>query len=258
MIRVLLIHANPIPHYRVPIYNYLSSYLEHEGFEFFVLSSGIQFDCPHKIYFQYKELHLSIRNISRFVLKNKIEIIIDFMELKHYFLFPIYFIVKEILGKKIIYWGQGCDLFDRSSKIKNLAYKLELAFSDAIILYAEHLKKYVPSRFHKKIFIANNTLFFNSSEPPKVTPKENILNKYGIKTKKNIICIGRMQKRKRITHLEKAFTLLRRPDIGLILVGPDPEGVLDGIEGDNIFKLGPIYGDKMYELLSSADVYCLP
>ncbi|MGD0277335.1 MAG: glycosyltransferase, partial [Syntrophales bacterium] len=26
----------------------------------------------------------------------------------------------------------------------------------------------------------------------------------------------------------------------------------------NIYKLGPIYGDKKFDLLSSADVYCLP
>ena len=51
---------------------------------------------------------------------------------------------------------------------------------------------------------------------------------------------------------------MNRPDIGLILVGPDPEGILDNIKGDNIFKLGPIYGDKKFDLLSSSDVYCLP
>ncbi len=33
MIRVLLIHAGIIPHYRVPIYSYLSSYLKRYGFD---------------------------------------------------------------------------------------------------------------------------------------------------------------------------------------------------------------------------------
>ncbi len=45
---------------------------------------------------------------------------------------------------------------------------------------------------------------------------------------------------------------------GLILVGPDPEGVLNKIDGDNIYKLGPIYGDDKFDLLSASDVYCLP
>jgi glycosyltransferase involved in cell wall biosynthesis len=87
---------------------------------------------------------------------------------------------------------------------------------------------------------------------------ESILSRYGIKTKKNIICVGRIQKRKRIEHLVDAFICMNRPDIGLILVGPDIDGVLDKIYGDNIYKLGPIYGKEKFDLLSSADVYCLP
>jgi glycosyltransferase involved in cell wall biosynthesis len=51
---------------------------------------------------------------------------------------------------------------------------------------------------------------------------------------------------------------MKRPDVGLIFVGPDPEGVLTDIKGENVFKLGPIYGDKRFDLLSAADVYCLP
>ena len=70
--------------------------------------------------------------------------------------------------------------------------------------------------------------------------------------------MGRMQKRKRIDHLVEAFASLRRFDFGLILAGPDPEDVLTGIKGENIFKLGPIYGNDRFDLLSSADVFCLP
>ncbi len=39
---------------------------------------------------------------------------------------------------------------------------------------------------------------------------------------------------------------------------PDPDGILNRIEGVNIYKLGPIYGEKKFDLLSAADVYCLP
>jgi len=92
--------------------------------------------------------------------------------------------------------------------------------------------------------------------PPEA--KDKVLAEYGIHTKKNIICMGRIQKRKRLENLVAAHTYMNRPDIGLILVGPDPDGVLDKIEGENIYKLGPIYGDKKFDLLSAADVYCLP
>ena len=149
MNRVLLIHADVIPHYRVPIYSYLSSYLKGYGFDLIVTSEGIQADNPHIINFQYTEMPLSTLSIARFIQKRNIDIIIDFMELRHLYLFPTYLVAKGILGKKIIYWGQGCDLLDRKARIKNLAYATELALCDAIVLYAGHLKKYVPPLLSK-------------------------------------------------------------------------------------------------------------
>jgi len=258
MARVLLIHAGNIPHYRVPIYGYLSRYLQRYGINLLVTSDGIQPGSPEIIDFQYAQTRLTVLNILRLIRKSRIDAIIDFMELKHKYLFPTYLIAKGIMGRKMIYWGQGLDLLDPANRIKNLAYAAEQSMCAAIILYAEHLRKYVPKRFHRKIFVANNTLFLNYSGLSKGLTRERVLSEYGIETKKNIICMGRLQKRKRVDHLEKALLYMNRSDIGLILVGPDPEGVVDRIKGDNIFKLGPIYGNKKFDLLSSADVYCLP
>ena len=258
MIQVLLIHAGKIPHYRVPIYSYMSLYLKHYGFDLIVTSDGIQADNPHVVDFQFMEMPLSTLSIAQFIYRSKIEVIIDYMALRHLYLFPTYLIAKGIMGRKIIYWGQGRDLGDREARIKNLAYASEHALCDAIILYAEHLKKYVPKRFQRKIFIANNTLCISYTGLPPGVTRENVLAEYGIKTKKNIISVGRIQKRKRLDHLVKALVYMNRTDIGLILVGPDPEGVLDKLAGENIFKLGPIYEEKKFHLLSSADVYCLP
>ena len=258
MIRVLLINQDKIPHYRIPVYGYLTSYLERYGFELIFLSVGIQSDNPHPIKFQYAEITLSVVNLLRFISKQRVDIIIFWVNLKHLYLFPTYLISKIILRRKIIYWGHGRDLLDNEARIKNLAYALQHAMCDAIILYAEHLKKYVLNRFHKKVFVANSTLYMDY---PGLTPgvtRDNILAEYGVKTKKNIVCMGRMQKRKRLDHLAEALVYMNRPDIGLILVGPDPEGILDNIRGDNIYKLGPIYGENRFDLLSAADVYCLP
>lgn len=258
MIRVLLIHADKIPHYRIPIYGYLAKYLKNFGYNLIVISDGVQPGNPHPINFKFVEMHLSILTIIRFLCKQKYDVIIDYMELRHLYLFPTYLIAKGIFGLKMIYWGQGRDLLDRDAKIKNLAYATEQAMCDAIILYAEHLKKYIPKSFHKKTFIANNTLFIDYSGFTMGKTKEKVLDEYGIKTKKNIICVGRMQKRKRLDHLVEAHVLMNRSDIGLIFVGPDPEGILDKINGDNIYKLGPMYGDSRFDLLSASDVYCLP
>lgn len=257
MTRVLLIHAGRIPHYRIAIYNYLSSYLRSYGFDLIVTSDIIESYHTDPIDVHYVRMPLGVFNIARLIQKERIEIIIDYMELKHPYLFPTYLIAKGFLHQKIVYWGQGCDLLDRDSVLKNTGYRLELACCDAIVLYAEHLKKYVLPRFYPKTFIANNTLQLTYPGLP-AEAREQVLAEYGIRTKKNIICVGRMQKRKRLNHLVQAIECMRRPDVGLILVGPDPEGVLDALGGENIYKLGPVYGDKKFDLLSAADVYCLP
>ena len=258
MINVLLIHAGRIPHYRVPIYGFLGDYLKKFNFALTVIADGIQPDNPHEVGFEYAEMPLSALRIALFAHQRKMDVVIDYMELRHLYLFPTYLFVKFILGRKMIYWGQGIDLADTGSRIKNFAYALEQSMCDALILYAEHLKRYVPVRFHERTFIANNTLFVDYAGLPDGVTKRDILDKYGIQTPKNVICMGRMQKRKRLEILVTALAKLNRKDIGLILVGPDTENVLDNIVGENIYKLGPIYGDEKFDLLSAADIYCLP
>jgi len=258
VVRVLLIHPGIIPHYRLPIFGYLSGYLKQCGYELTVLSDGIPANGPNTAEFQAVQVRLSVSSIIRFVRRHHMDVIIDYMELRHRYLFPTYFLAKGLLRRKMVYWGQGRDLLDAKAPLKNLAYAAEQRMCDAIILYAEHLKKYVPKSFHKKVFIANNTLFLSYPGLPPGMTRDTVLAEYGIRTAKNIICVGRMQKRKRVEHLAEALALMNRPDIGLILVGPDAEGVLDRIHGENIYKLGPIYQNKKFYLLSSADVYCLP
>jgi glycosyltransferase involved in cell wall biosynthesis len=258
MTRVLLVHAGIIPHYRIPIYNFISKYLNKYNFDLFVISNAIQPEAPDIIEFKHAALKLSALTIAKHIKNNCIDIMIDYMELKHLYLFPTYLIVKGIMRKKIIYWGQGRDLLDAESKIKNLAYFVEQSFCDAIILYADFLKIFVTKSFQKKTFIANNTLYLNYAGLPAGITREQILTSYGVKTEKNIICMGRMQLRKDIDHLYEAFVRLNRSDVGLILVGPDMENVLADIHGPNIYKLGPIYGDKRFDLLASSDIFCLP
>jgi glycosyltransferase involved in cell wall biosynthesis len=222
-----------------------------------VLSPDIQSDNPHSIDFQHLEMPLSVLNIAKVIYQQKIDVIIMFVELRYLYLFPTYLIAKGFLGLKMVWWGQGRDLADPDARIKNLAYDIEHTLCDSIILYAEHLKKYLAPRFHKKTFIANNTLVLSYPGLPK-EDRDRVLTKHGIRTKKNIICVGRIQKRKRLEHLVLVHAYMNRPDIGLIFVGPDVENVLGNIHGDNIYKLGPIYGVEKFDLLSAADVYCLP
>ena len=189
--------------------------------------------------------------------RGKFDALIMFVNMRHRYLFPVYFVAKGLLRRKMIWWGQGRDLLDPHALLKNAAYTTEHALCDAIILYAEHLRKYVSARFQHKIFIANNTLALSY---PGLAPgsREKVLRSHGIRTRKNIICVGRFQRRKRIDRLVEAVRLMSRPDVGLILVGPDSDGILDEFQGDHIYRIGEMYGDDRLDLMSAADVYCLP
>jgi len=257
VIRVLLLNGGQIPHYRVPVYNHLSRYLRERSFALTVTSEGIQPDNPTEVEFDFVQMHLSVGSIARMVWRGNFDVVIMWVNLRYLYLFPVYLIVKGIFRRKMVWWGQGADLAQPGAGIKNAAYTTEHALCDAIILYAEHLKKYVARRFHPKIFVANNTLVLSYPGLPPGS-KDEILRTYNIPTRKYIICMGRFQKRKRVDRLVAAMQLMNRPDIGLILVGPDTESVLKKVEGTNIYKLGPIYDNHRFDLLSAADVYCLP
>ena len=237
MTKVLLINQEKVPHYRVSAYNYLTACLAKQGFDLTIMSEGIQPGNTHKVEFFSRETTLTFFSIARTIAELDPKVVIYWVRLRHLYLFPMLLFIK-LLGKKAIYWGHGVDLYsDEAIWLKKFANDIEYGISDALILYGDHLKKYVRRRHHDKIFIANNTIYFNDYHPGR-NGKSGILKKYGIRTSKNIVYVGRMQRRKKIEDLFTAFKLIHRPDIGLILVGPDDEGILGEIHGDNVYKLG--------------------
>jgi glycosyltransferase involved in cell wall biosynthesis len=254
MRNILLINKEKIPHYRVPVYNYLSGYLMKYNFILTVVSGGIQEGNPHAIQFRHTEIHLCFTNLERLFIDTRPDAVIFWVD-PHLYMFPVLLLAK-LLKIKVVHWGHRRPMRPNVF-IKNLAYNLEHWIDDAVILYAEHLGRYVWSRFQAKTFVANNTLNLTTYKFLR-RPKEEVKYKYGIFTNKNIVCMGRMQRRKRIDDLIQAFRMLDMEDVGLILAGPDSEGILKRIEGRNIFKLGPVYGEESLDLLSASDVYCLP
>lgn len=256
MRHVLLINEDKIPHYRIPVYNYLSKHLEKEQFILTVVSGSIQDGNSYPIEFDFRGISLTFLNLLRLIIKIDPSIIIFWVRLRNPYLFPILMVTK-ILRKRSIYWGHGYDLYGKYAKQKKIANNIQYWMSDALILYGEHLKQHVNKQFHDKIFIANNTLYFNDYDNKSLNKKV-CLSKYNISTTKNIICMGRMQKRKRLEELFEAFKLIDLKDVGLIFVGPDLNGILREVDSDNIYKLGPIYGNERLDLLSAADVFCLP
>jgi glycosyltransferase involved in cell wall biosynthesis len=254
--KVVLINQEVIPPYRIGVYNYLSEYLKRHGFDLTVVSAGIPNGAEQQVTFKHEAISLGVVTLARLLVKMRPDVVIYWIRLRHAYLFPVLLLTK-LLRKKAIYWGHGSDLAKgRGRNVRYFANWIEYRISDALILYAEHLRQNVGKRFHDKVFVANNTLHFDSTRA--TLRKETCLLKYGITTSKNIICSGRMQRRKRVHQLIKAFERLNRRDVGLILVGPDTDGILQELKAPNIFKLGPIYGDERLDLLSAADVFCLP
>jgi len=256
--RVLLINQEHVPHYRVLLYGYMAKYLSREGFALTVASEGVQPGSTDSVEFQHQVMPLTFRSLSRFIEREKFDTVIFWVRLRYPYLFPLMFLLR-IRNRKVIYWGHGIDLLDKSwsVRVKRFLNNIEYRICDALIIYAEHLRRNVNPAFHTKLFVANNTLLLNGVPGP-TFDRRRCLAKYGITTPKNVICCGRLQRRKRLEDLFSAFQALDRKDVGLILVGPDDEGVLRGVKGDNIHILGPIYGADRLELLAASDVFCLP
>ncbi|MGC8893091.1 MAG: glycosyltransferase family 4 protein, partial [Candidatus Saccharicenans sp.] len=95
---------------------------------------------------------------------------------------------------------------------------------------------------------------------PEKGKKEDILRRYNIYTKKNIVYSGRIDSRKRIYDLLRAFELINDKDAGLIIIGPDDYRILEEEykKYPRIFYLGPLYGNEALDVLSASDVCCIP
>jgi hypothetical protein len=89
------------------VYNHLSRYLRERSFALTVTSEGIQPGNPTALQFDYVQMHLSIGSIARMVWRGKFDVVIMFVDLRHLYLFPVYLVVKGMLRRKMVWWGQG-------------------------------------------------------------------------------------------------------------------------------------------------------
>lgn len=253
--RVLLVQAKKVQHYRRPIYAHLSDYLRRAGYELFVLSDDIERKGQTDDGFAFTKQRLNVAGILRYVANLKPKSVILHADLKSPWLFPV-IIALRTFGIKVVYWGHGINLQQKEAFRR--VYSFLHGASDAILLYADHLREHVKAQYQDKTFVANNTL--NIETLPEIVegPKEHVLRRYGIDTLTNVIFVGRVQQRKRILDLVEAFAGLESDAVGLILIGPDPEGILRGIDHPRIYKLGPLYGHDCAALQAASSLFCIP
>jgi glycosyltransferase involved in cell wall biosynthesis len=255
MKQIFLINKENIPHYRVAVYNYLSEYLKRYQYLLTVISEGVQEENQVIIKFRHIKTHLCFTNMSRLFRSIKPDVVIYWINFKLYKLPLLLF--GKCLKIKTIYWGHGRDLQHPNALFKNCLYFIEHLINNAIILYSEKQRKYICKCFHTKTFTANNTLNMTEYGDIRLS-KNDVKIKYGISTSKNIIYLGRIQKRKRIEDLIQAFGLLKSEDIGLILAGPDNKGILEDYDEPHLYRIGAVFGEESLDLLSASDVFCMP
>ncbi len=141
--------------------------------------------------------------------------------------------------------------------LKHLIYDIEHVLDDAIIVYSPTLREKLPRFLRAKTFAANNTLDVGGYDNSNVE-RQRVRATYRIEASKIIICLGRLQFRKRIGDLLLAFDALGMSNVGLVLAGPDEDGLLHKVDKPNVYKVGPVYGAEALALLAASDVYCLP
>ena len=118
MKKVLLIHQDKVPHYRIPVFNWLSECLEVSGYKLFVVSSGVDKSNPHPVLFNFKKIKLRCRQLFSEIREVGPDAIISRVNLKNMYLFPVLLFARSH-KIKIVYWGHGVDLQKKSNFIKN-------------------------------------------------------------------------------------------------------------------------------------------
>ena len=254
--RVLLLHGEPVTHYRVPIYNYFYKRFHEERLLFTVAGPNVQERSPVTPAFPFHRVDLCLKSCLRAIRLERPDVVILFSGLRNRFLLPLVWYLRS-MHIPVIYWGHGINLSKKQSH-RNL-YALLHRSCHSLLLYADHLKQYIHASQWPKITIANNTLCLGElPEPPTSDEKREILERYGIETTPNIIFVGRMQKRKRLGDLLAATQDIAVPNLGVILVGPDEEGILPPVLPPHVRHLQALYGSDLLRLMMTCELCCCP
>ena len=136
--------------------------------------------------------------------------------------------------------------------------KSVLKYLHELTAVSESAAQYVKSLTDAPISIIPNGIDLTRYRKPAVSTE-------GARSPKTILYIGRLERRKGIKYLLKAFALLAReyPDTELLLAGDGPdreklELMVEDLEIPNVRFLGFVDEETKRNLLQSADLFCSP
>jgi len=259
MKKVLLV-SNKVFHYRVSIYNYFSARFQKYGWEFIVRADSLERRNPFPLEFDFAEIPFNFFRYKDEIEKIDPDVIITFLHLKDKITWPLMHWLKYS-RRPFVYWNKGVNLEVRNPRLRNLFFYYIHWLCNAIILYSKHEVKYILPSQRYKIFIANNTLNFDSF-PKILQSKEDIKKEFGIPFDKVVLFVGRMRPVKKDEHLIQVFDELSDSRVGCVLVG-NAMGydIPRMIKKKNILYLGEIHDPEnlqISKLFKVSDIFCIP
>jgi glycosyltransferase involved in cell wall biosynthesis len=260
--RVLLI-SNRVMHYRVSVYNYFWRCFREQGWEFSVLTNKLQQENQNQSLFKIVEAPFDFFRYRAEVRRIKPDAVILFLHVKDRILWPLIHWLK-LSGIPVALWTKARNLDDVDNRVRNAFFDYLHLVSDGLILYTSSLRRFIPERQHKKVFIANNTL--NFEEFPQITEsKEAIKKELGIPFQKVVLFAGRIaeeRNRKKVDHLIDMFADLDRKDIGLVIVGSGlTEELRARMNRANSIYLGEVHDPEnrqISRIFKMADICSIP
>lgn len=265
--------------YRVPIYNLLTKHIDltvvfWKNYNSKDFLNSVNKD---KLKFKFKGVYIfSFANRVFFPIYNLKLIFQDTPNILIFrgnvrnLLLPIILLIRKILGKKTIVWGQAISRkrgFNPTINFFDFYSLLILKLSDSYILYDLPTKNILSSYVNSnKLFVAKNTIDFKIEEVyyNKYKNKINhIKEELGFTSKINLCFIGRLSERKKIPRLISIFNEFRNHthDISLWIIGAGPFSKYITEFSDrnsNIHYVGPKYGEEASKYLICSDAMLMP
>jgi glycosyltransferase involved in cell wall biosynthesis len=259
MKKALLI-SNKVFHYRVLNYNYFTRRFKEHGWQFIVRANQLQKSNPYPLEFDFQEIPFSFLAYKREIERIQPDVVILFLHLKNLMIWPLVHWLN-FKGIPAVYWNKGINLEVRNPGPRNHLFYHIHSRCDAIILYSKHEIKDIQPKNRHKVFVANNTINFDSI--PEVTEtREQIKREFGIPFQKTVLFVGRMRPLKKVEHLIQAFNSIDDPGAGCVIVGDSMDYDIPAmIRKDNIRFLGEVHDPanlKISKLFKMADLFCIP
>jgi glycosyltransferase involved in cell wall biosynthesis len=228
-----------------------------------VIANQLQRENRKQLHFDLQELPFEFAAYKRAITAAQPAAVILFLHLKDLFIWPLMHWMK-LKGIPFAFWTKGGNWDAKGSTWRYLMFNYVHALSDSLILYAQPCKDLIRPQYHRKSFVANNTVNFDDY-PPVSESKEEIKREFGIPFAKTVIFMGRMAAgggRKKVDCLIEIFRTLERPDVGLVLVGSGlSEDLKARLNKRNTVYLGEVQDDRdlqISKLCKMADVCAIP